>query len=77
MGKVHYLPGADLPAERVLTEAMTVGGAPLDTCLVIGKTQDGSLYFASTTDNAGEVQLLLGRAQYFLMREIARSHGDR
>jgi len=70
MSNVHYLPGANIPAATVLDAAKDVDGQPLDTCLVIGKTQSGTLYFAGTSDNAGEVHLLLTRALFFLQRLI-------
>lgn len=74
MSNVRYLPGADMPAQQVLEAAIENG--PLDTCIVVGKSQNGALYFASTTDHGGEVQLLLGRATHYLLRTIAEQSGD-
>lgn len=67
MSNVRYLPGADIPCQQVLDGA---AAAPLDTIVIIAKEQDGNIYFASSTDHAGEVQLLLTRAQAHLVRMV-------
>lgn len=71
---IHYFPGAGLPAEAVLDGAKL--DPPLDTVLVIGKMQDGRLYMAWSTSNAGEIMLLLARGQRFFLDLIAREAGD-
>lgn len=67
MSNVRYLPGADIPPKQVLEGALE---AELDTVLIIGKGQDGALYLASSTDHAGEVQLLMARAQAHLVTMV-------
>ena len=42
----------DLPVERVLENAMDDG---LESCLLIGKREDGSFYIAATTGNYGRL----------------------
>ena len=51
----------DIPADRVLDNAKL--DPSLDTVVVIGKDQDGHLYFASSTGDLGEVFLLFKRAE--------------
>jgi len=55
----------DLPAERVLRKAIE---ADLQTAVVIGYTQDGEFYFASTTADGGNVMWLTEQARHELLK---------
>ena len=58
----------DIPPDDVLMGAIL--DPPLDTVIVIGKDQDGSLFLASSTAHMGEVALLLMRAETYLIKRI-------
>ena len=57
-----------LEAERILTQAIA---ANLTTAIVIGTDVEGSLYFASTTPDGGEVLWWMEKAKTALM-EISK-----
>ena len=46
----------DIPAERVLNGALE---ANLDSAIVLGYTEDGNLYFASSKADGGEIMWLM------------------
>ena len=54
----------DLPAERILKPALD---ADLEDAIVIGHRKDGSLYFAGTMADGGEVLWLMELAKRRLM----------
>jgi hypothetical protein len=53
-----------IPVERILAQAME---ADLKLCLVIGEREDGSLYFASSEPDGGDLLWLLERAKLALL----------
>jgi hypothetical protein len=55
----------DLPANQILQSAIL--DPSLDIVIVIGRDQNGSLYFASSTTHAGEMTLLLKRAERHIL----------
>jgi len=72
---VVWLPTTlDIPPDRVLQEAIM--DPSLDTVVVIGKTQEGRLYLASSTGNGGEISLLIRRAEHFLIHWLIEQCGD-
>lgn len=54
----------DIPTERVLNGAML---AELKSCVVIGVTQEGELYFASSMADGGDVLWWMEKAKHTLM----------
>jgi hypothetical protein len=54
----------DLSAERVLTKAIE---ADLATVVVVGWTQDGNIYFASTTADGGDILWLFEQSKQMLL----------
>lgn len=67
-GNVRILHGVtrhDIPVERVLRGALA---ANLSRCIVIGQDADGSLWFASTRADGGDVLWELERAKMALLR---------
>ena len=66
----------DIPAEKILTKAIE---ANLDTAIVVGFNQDGSLYFSSTTGDAGTCMFLFELAKRSLVDvvyELSGTKGD-
>ena len=57
----------DLPAERILTAAIE---ADLPEVFVLGKEQDGRLYFAGNTSDLGSALLLMERARAMIVRIV-------
>lgn len=55
----------DYPAEKILTEALR---ANLSSAVVIGYDANGKEYFASSMADGGDVNWLLDRTKYRLMR---------
>jgi hypothetical protein len=53
-----------LSAERVLTKAIE---ADLATVVVVGWTQDGNIYFASTTADGGDILWLFEQSKQMLL----------
>lgn len=65
---VVYFPGVtklDMPAERVLSGAL---GSDLTAAVVLGWTEDGEFYFASSKADSAEVIYLLERAKFDLLK---------
>ena len=70
MGEVVWLSTSEaIPPDRVLSGALE---ARLDTVLVIGKGQNGDLYAAASTGDAGEIFLLLKRAELLIIENIKK-----
>jgi len=61
---MHGTTKLDIPADRVIDGARD---KDLDTIVVVGLDQDGELYFASSTADAGTVLILLERAKVRLL----------
>lgn len=57
----------DIPAERILNKAVA---ADLKEVMVIGTNQDGSLYFAASFGDGGNVLWLMEKAKTELMKCI-------
>lgn len=55
----------DTPSNTVLEEALT---ANVSDVIVIGRTEDGTLYFASSKSDGAEVLWLLEQAKYGLFQ---------
>ena len=55
----------DVPPSRVLADAMS---ANLDQAIVIGRNQDGTLYFASSVSDGAEANWLLDAAKFGLFQ---------
>ena len=73
MGKVIELDLptlVDIPAEKILTKAVE---QDLDHCVVVGYTQDGQLFFSSTTSNAANVVFMLEQAKFQLVSQTYES----
>jgi hypothetical protein len=73
--KVILFPGEttlDIPPDRVLDGAL----GKLDTVLVIGKDLDGGLYLAASTNNGGELFLLIERCKAEMVRRIELGNGN-
>lgn len=65
--KVVPFPGVtrlDIPAERVLCRALE---NIFDKIVIVGYTEDGEEYFASSVADGGEVLWMLERAKHRLM----------
>jgi hypothetical protein len=61
---LHNETRLDLPPERILTAAIE---AKVEPVVIVGLGEDGELYFASTTGDAGAVLMLLERAKKALI----------
>jgi hypothetical protein len=58
----------DLPADRVLEQALTKG--VLERVVVIGVTKDGDEYFASSMADGADVVWYMERAKHKLMKIV-------
>jgi hypothetical protein len=56
----------DIPAERILNGALEKG---LDSCIVIGRTKDGDIYFSASMADGGEALWLLEKSKIALLGE--------
>ena len=56
----------DIPAERILTAALD---EDLDSAIVIGRTKDGDIYFASSMPDGPEALWLLEKVKAALLAE--------
>jgi len=68
MAKVIELSGVtslDIPAERVLRKALETG---MEKVVILGFTEDGMEYFASSVSDGGDVLWLLKRCEIELMK---------
>ena len=57
----------DIPPTKILA---TAAGAKLESVVVVGWADDGSLYFASSTADGAEANWLLDAAKFELMKGI-------
>ena len=69
MSNIVYLPVVtrlDVPAERILTEALE---EDLESAIVIGRTREGDIYFASSIASGPEALWLIEKAKAALLEE--------
>ena len=63
---VHYLQSAEMPVEKIYKTALD---ARLETATIVGWTQDGKLFIASTQGKCGDVYWDLNLAAREMMNQ--------
>jgi len=60
----------DLEPDQVLEEAK----GELGTVFIVGRDNEGMLYVAASTSNAGEIMLLMEQAKTHLLKVLQEQH---